>query len=114
MAQLKKRLSMLLRLINGACLDESGQWLEKVDRTHLVLASGKPVLQKLLFYPLKDYAGNFCWINQPSGLALFFALPVVALLLENLVMWVIVIICLVHHHLIQRSGNDVIKVRMTS
>ena len=27
-------------------LEESGQWLESVDRTHLVLASGKPVLQK--------------------------------------------------------------------
>ena len=27
-------------------LQESGQWLENVDRTHLVLASGKPVLQK--------------------------------------------------------------------
>ena len=25
-------------------LEESGQWLENVDRTHLVLASGKPVL----------------------------------------------------------------------
>ena len=28
------------------CLEESGQWLENVDPTHLVLASGKPVLQK--------------------------------------------------------------------
>ena len=27
-------------------LEERGQWLESVDRTHLVLASGKPVLQK--------------------------------------------------------------------
>ena len=27
-------------------LEESGQWLENVDQTHLVLASGKPVLQK--------------------------------------------------------------------
>ena len=27
-------------------LEESGQWLENVDRTHLVLASGKLVLQK--------------------------------------------------------------------
>ena len=26
--------------------EESGQWLENIDRTHLVLASGKPVLQK--------------------------------------------------------------------
>ena len=27
-------------------LEESGQWLENVDRSLLVLASGKPVLQK--------------------------------------------------------------------
>ena len=26
--------------------EESGQWLENVDRTHLVLASGMPVIQK--------------------------------------------------------------------
>ena len=28
------------------CLEESEQWLENVDRAHLVLASGKLVLQK--------------------------------------------------------------------
>ena len=28
-------------------LEESGQWLENVDRTHLILVSGKLVLQKL-------------------------------------------------------------------
>ena len=27
-------------------LEESGHWLENVDQTHLVLASGKTVLQK--------------------------------------------------------------------
>ena len=27
-------------------LEERGQWFESVDRTHLVLASGKPSLQK--------------------------------------------------------------------
>ena len=27
-------------------LEESGQWLENVGQTHLVLASSKPVLQK--------------------------------------------------------------------
>ena len=26
------------------CLEESGQWLENVDQTHLVVASGKLVL----------------------------------------------------------------------
>ena len=30
------------------CSEESGQWLENVDQTHLVLASGKLVLQKTL------------------------------------------------------------------
>ena len=30
-------------------LEESGQWLENIDPTHLVLASGKPVLQKKFF-----------------------------------------------------------------
>ena len=30
-------------------LEESGQWLENVDRSHLVFASGKPVLQ-IFFY----------------------------------------------------------------
>ena len=33
--------------VNQRCwLEESGQWLENVDQTHLVLASGKPVLQQ--------------------------------------------------------------------
>ena len=31
-----------------ARLEESGQWLANVDRTHLKLAGGKPVLQKTL------------------------------------------------------------------
>ena len=30
------------------CLEESGQWLENVDGTHLALACGKLVLQKYL------------------------------------------------------------------
>ena len=30
-------------------LEESGQWLENVDQTHIVLASGKLVLQKYYF-----------------------------------------------------------------
>ena len=29
-------------------LEESGQWLENVYQTHLVQASGKPVLQKFI------------------------------------------------------------------
>ena len=35
--------------VNQRCyLEESGQWLENVYQTHLVLASGKPVLQKFI------------------------------------------------------------------
>ena len=34
------------------CLEESGKWLENVDRTHLVLASGKLVLQKNFVRPI--------------------------------------------------------------
>ena len=34
--------------VNQWCwLEESGQWLQNVDRTHLLLASGKPVLKKV-------------------------------------------------------------------
>ena len=43
----RKILSLLLRLINGAALGDSGEWLENVDCTHLVPASGKLVLQKV-------------------------------------------------------------------
>ena len=39
----EEKLTMLLRLINGA---GDVQWLENVDRAHLFLASGKPVQQK--------------------------------------------------------------------
>ena len=39
--------SINLAEVNQWCwLEESGQWLENLDLTHLVLASGKPVLQK--------------------------------------------------------------------
>ena len=31
------------------CLEESGHWLENVDQNHLVLASGKPELQKMRY-----------------------------------------------------------------
>ena len=31
-------------------IEESGQWLENIDQTHLVLASGKPVLPKKMNY----------------------------------------------------------------
>ena len=42
-SQKKFQTKKLLRLLG---VKESGQWLKNVDRTHLVLASGKLVLQK--------------------------------------------------------------------
>ena len=43
-----QQLSMLLRLINGTAQRKVNSVLENVDRTHLVLASGKLVLKKIL------------------------------------------------------------------
>ena len=41
---------MLLRFIQHCCFEENGLWPENVgNRIHLVLASGKLVLQTLLF-----------------------------------------------------------------
>ena len=41
------------KIVNGAevhqSLEQSGQWLDNVDRTHLVLASGELLLQKCIF-----------------------------------------------------------------
>ena len=34
-----------------ALVEESGQWLENVDRIHLVMASGKLILQKNPSWP---------------------------------------------------------------
>ena len=49
-------------------LEESGQRLENIDRTHLVLVSGKPVLQKKYFnaarWPLNIYV-FLAWNNWP-------------------------------------------------
>ena len=41
---------MLLKLINGAAQGESGQWLENVDQTQLVLASGMLVQKAFLHF----------------------------------------------------------------
>ena len=38
-----------------AWLEESGQWPKNVHQTHLILASGKPVLQKWLFQVLTQH-----------------------------------------------------------
>ena len=41
------------------CLEESGQWLENVDRTHLALVNGKRVLQKTkITLPLGPFYGT--------------------------------------------------------
>ena len=42
----EKKLLLLLEVNQRRWLEESGQWLENVDRTHLVLVGGNPVLQK--------------------------------------------------------------------
>ena len=64
---LEEEFWVLLKLINVGCLEESGQWLENVDPTHLVLASGKLVLQKSIG---KSLAGP----NSISNLS-YFAKP---------------------------------------
>ena len=45
---------MFAKVNQQRCSEESRQWLENVDRTHLVLASGKLVLQKNLQQALNN------------------------------------------------------------
>ena len=52
---------MLLRFISGHWLEESGQWLENADQSHLALAGGKTVLQNT-GYPIN------LWIRYNLGL----------------------------------------------
>ena len=51
--------------------EESGQWLENVDPTHLVLACGKLVLQKRFYNCLGLRAACavnfFCWSTKNVG-----------------------------------------------
>ena len=42
----KEKIVTAVEVNQRHCLEESRQWLENADRTHLVLANGKPVLQK--------------------------------------------------------------------
>ena len=42
----EKKIILVAEVYQWRWLEESGQWLENVDQTHLVLASGKPALQK--------------------------------------------------------------------
>ena len=53
----------------------SGLWLETVDQTHLVLASGKLVLQKHWLSDIEARAalgwrllGSYCWLGFVHGL----------------------------------------------
>ena len=47
-------------------LEESGQWLENVDRTHLVLAISKPVLQKSFLINFVSSSGHL-WRHRSGG-----------------------------------------------
>ena len=45
-------------------VEESGLWLENVERTHLALASGKPLLQKdKVLIPFQAFSATAlsCW-----------------------------------------------------
>ena len=42
------RLVHVAEVNQGRWLERSGQWLENIDRTHLGLASGKPLLKTQL------------------------------------------------------------------
>ena len=52
--------------------------------------------------PLKDYspeyATNYCWINSKAGVAMFFALPLATLLVENAICIAVTVICLLQDH----------------
>ena len=37
----------LVEVNQRGCIEESGQWHDNINRTHLVMASGKPELQKI-------------------------------------------------------------------
>ena len=42
----KEKIIDVAEVYQRRCFEESGKWLENVDQDHLVLASGKQVLQK--------------------------------------------------------------------
>jgi hypothetical protein len=54
-----------------------------------------------------QYATNYCWINSRNGLALFFALPMATLFLENAIFIGITVICL-----LQRQKGALIQGNM--
>ena len=64
---------MLLAEVNPRrCLEESEQWLENVDRTHLVLACGNLALQKKYINTqhsvfTQDISAKMCHLAVPLG-----------------------------------------------
>ena len=54
-------------------LEESGHWLENVDRTHLVLACGKPILQKSISGPSKGRKCRRFWNGADFKIKQFFS-----------------------------------------
>ena len=44
------------------------------------------------------YATNYCWINGKNGLAMYLALPMATLLLENGLFIAVTVICLLQNH----------------
>ena len=44
----EEKIVNIAKVYQWRCLEESGQWLENIDRIHLVLASDKLVLQKCM------------------------------------------------------------------
>ena len=40
------------------------------------------------------YAGRLCWINSSFGLGIFYAFPIASLVLENIVFFIISLVCI--------------------
>ena len=68
-----EKIIILAEVIQWCCLEESGQWLENVDRTHLVLASNNLVRQKRLISSigthntLTELEFNTLWLFATYG-----------------------------------------------
>ena len=69
---IKKKLRGIIIDVADFNQEESGQWLENVDRTHLILASGKPVLQKILFEsPMNWYWYYFTGLSSLCSVSFY-------------------------------------------
>ena len=64
----------------------SGKILHPVSLAHLVDNLPKSVGMEL-YRPV--YASTICWINNRAGMALFFSVPIGALILENAVFFAV-------------------------